>query len=119
MSEREILFRGKRMDNGEWVYRSPFEPYSEWYQIEPSTVSQYTGLKGKNGQRIFDGDIVKFDFGEDTIGVQCAIVEYDIKRHGFLVKPIYDWMYAELQDCEVCGNIHDNPNLLEVTGDGA
>ena len=133
---REILFRGKQLDNGEWVYgyyvhigpvscqRAYIIPEyaSAIYvkEVDPSTVDQYTGLKDKNGKRIFEGDIVSTDIARPYL-----IVEF---RDGCFMfncndggKDYYDIMLPILEDAqteykygEIIGNIHDNPELLGV-----
>lgn len=121
----EILFRGKRKSDEQWIYgRLSYNGLGDTMkiiennffkeiQIMSDTIGQYTGLTDKNGKKIFEGDIVQHDFGVEQIGVQYAVVEYDSKYASFMIKPLCDWMYCEKDDCEVIGNMHDNPELLE------
>ena len=129
---REILFRGKRLDNGDWVYgyyvhigpvscqRAYIIPEyaSSLYvnEVDPSTVGQYTGLKDKNGKRIFDGDIAKVLQGKDKdiayVGFEnCAFMLYP-KTGNIYERTIWEYWYNDW-DVEVIGNITDNPELLE------
>ncbi len=135
MNDR-YLYRAKRTDNGEWVEghlitdehdeKKCFIGYVfgtnddgtphdyDVVEVDQSTICQCIGLKDKHGKLIFENDIVKHDFGEYQIGVQLAIVKYDSKYACYQIKPIFDWMYCDKSDCEVIGNIFDNPELLEV-----
>ena len=132
---REILFRGKRTDNGEWVYGWPFADTAdcslkkvgkcrcthdgseyfivEWVddfheyeerQVIPNTVGQYTGLKDKNGERVWEGDILSLRTGRPHVvrfknGV--FILEDSAIPISFAIK------------FDIIGNIHDNPELLK------
>lgn len=124
MNER-FLFRGKRKDNGEWVEGNLVytrtttlgvvtEIYTlkMSYQVIPETVGQCTGLKDKNGKLIFEGDIVK--------NKAWYVIKYDNGGYGLSAfgktKPIPimgHWNFNS-DEIEVIGNIHDNPELLEV-----
>lgn len=132
---REILFRGKRLDNGEWIdgslwlygedahiFGGPDFPYGcLWHKVDPATVGQYTGLTDKDGKRIFEGDIVRFferQFGgEDAPVIQSVGYE----EGGFCVHRYFlnNWLRnaingnIQLEGIEVIGNIHDNPELME------
>lgn len=125
---REILFRGKSEDNGEWVYGY----YAcigkhhyiltgklnligavnfEHYLVIPETVCQFTGLYDKNGKKIFEGDIVR-DTETSDVGAICFetntatfVIEFDS-----IIVNFYDYNNS---DVEVIGNIHDNHELLE------
>ena len=119
---REILFRGKRIDNGEWVYGQLwvnrtgtrettyiFLDDGDMEEVEVSTVEQYTGLDDKNGVKIFEGDILK-----DSLGWVC-LVKWDDSNGRFLgyqKKPRGDTYvcYVGREPAqEIIGNIHDNP----------
>ena len=74
-------------------------------------IMQYTGLKDKNGKEIYEGDIVKIFF--DSEKYEAFLVEYDnlcwqLREIGQLL-----WDYCNLYECEVVGNIYENPELLK------
>ena len=129
---REILFRGKRLDHGDWVYgyyvhigpvscqRAYIIPEyaSSLYvnEVDPSTVGQYTGLKDKNGKRIFEGDIAKVLQGKDKdiayVGFENGAFMLYPKTGNIYERTLWEYWYNDW-DVEVIGNITDNPELLE------
>ena len=129
---REILFRGKRLDNGDWVYgyyvhigpvscqRAYIIPEyaSSLYvnEVDPSTVGQYTGLKDKNGKRIFEGDIAKVLQGKDKdiayVGFENGAFMLYPKTGNIYERTLWEYWYNDW-DVEIIGNITDNPELLE------
>lgn len=115
---REIIFRGKRLDNGEWVYgfyalfasnkglkRGIYTGAENGcvipYEVIPETVGQFTGLTDKNGKKIFEGDIVY----NGVFKAQIELINGHFSPFGS------DTFFAD--ECEVIGNIYDNPELLE------
>lgn len=130
---REILFRGKRLDNGEWVYGSFLQVEHEDgsfttaifhkkdaggdAEVAPSTVGQYTGLKDKNGKRIFEGDILRSRH-DNLYPYDESIEVVKWFRNGWYIQQGEyppDAMDGDgvIPCSEVIGNIHDNPELLE------
>ena len=136
---REILFRGKSPDNGEWVEgyliqkggetliaRSPYCTgklhetswlefcFGGFIEVIPETVGQYTGLTDKNGKKIFEGDIVRYN---DTIH---KVIFCTINGSAFFGITMPDrgeiWNFDGItcaNKMEVIGNIHDTPELFK------
>lgn len=132
---REILFRGKRKDNGEWVYGNYavtdnnekqhfiFQNKAFEFEVDPETVGQYTGITDDNEKKIFEGDILgvtnddpdydyitKVYLDCDTLCVDVQGQDYDCTSIGFAIE-IWD---DECDQVEIIGNIYDNPELLKV-----
>ena len=118
---REILFRGKRTDNGEWLEGclatfkdgdcAIFDPDDEetpLYQVNPETVGQYTGLTDKNGKSIFEGDIIERR-GEITV-VIWQTTRYVAQK---LNNRPMSWFLVR-EGGAVIGNIYDSPELLKT-----
>lgn len=136
---REILFRGKRVDNGEWVEGFLFKYNGEYcIQLEgiecddyglyprcyaeviPETIGQFTGLTA-NGKKIFEGDICRFR--EWSKGDMCWIGKVHYEHQQFVISgnPNKECESEFLlvmsrfipENIEIIGNIHDNPELLK------
>lgn len=141
---REILFRGKRKDNGKWVegyyakrsnhacfayelrynhfiIKDIFMDYNlgvlQEFEIIPETAGQYTGLTDKNGKKIFEGDLCLCNRNiNDRFDKAVFVIKYD-ELIGFYGEN--EWggntiSADEFGMCEIFGNVFDNPELLEV-----
>jgi hypothetical protein len=128
---REMLFRGKRKDNGEWVYGYYYVSanihyitisYSEMeydldnWEVDENSVGQFTGVYDKNGNKVFEGDIVKSKKGSidevsyDSITFNLLVAQASAPK-GTCVN--FFGKNNPLIEIEVIGNIHDNPELLK------
>lgn len=123
--KREILFRGKRIDNGEWVYgfyiesskehhlgkrslivtgdRSTTYVGKEFVEVIPETVGQYTGLKDKNDIKIFEGDIGKTRRGGEYEVIFDGL-GWKFKNINGYPRP---WSTSNGKSVEIIGNIHE------------
>lgn len=130
---RETKFRGKCLDNGEWIEGDLLRMNGHWfifpdpapegidkYAVDPATVGEYTGLKDKNGKEIYEGDVIRSPLSEDktrphrifyhtgNAAFMGALVD---RKELCYLRLDQDWIYKF--EKEVIGNIHDNPELLK------
>lgn len=137
---REILFKAKRIDNGEWIEghytecrgetfigidtSSMFEifcpPVIRWFKVSSETLCQFTGLYDKNGNKIWENDIVNHNGEYATVkfGTYCSSFDCESYNLGFYVDfPEETFYRKELgywrRKAEIAGNVFDNPELLQ------
>ena len=140
---RQIKFRGKSLRDGEWFYGNLFERDTKGNThittlergclvIDPDTVGQYTGLHDRKDREIYEGDVLFVEFDDRSGGNQ--LVGWNEKTASWGVMDAYSYhsyrqrklrryhnhiLLAYLKEasiCEVVGNIHDNPELMNVSG---
>ena len=132
---RQIKFRGKRNDQDEWVFGDLIEENGgdtyivqaniiQWkqFEVDPDTVSQFTGLVDRNGKEIYEGDVLEYDTGKRYIVIYSTegldsntndfyigafMLKDDRNFHELICSVTRPYRYAE-----IIGNIHDNPELL-------
>jgi uncharacterized phage protein (TIGR01671 family) len=128
---REILFRGKRSDNGNWIIGSLFTRINDCFifplpittsksKVDTETVGQFTGLTDKKGTKIFEGDIIRAKIeGGNHNGFTWHNMPVDFQQGSFCLNDRNGYIFCVLGafapsvTLEVIGNIHDNPELLE------
>jgi uncharacterized phage protein (TIGR01671 family) len=125
---RPIKFRGKRIDDGTWVYGSYqadvmclnkhtiiYSDNEGFYcedEVIPETVGQFTGLHDRNGKEVYEGDIIRNHEGD------VAEVKYVIEHATYMARLVNPHQYhyittdGKLKICEVIGNIYEHPELL-------
>lgn len=124
---REILFRGKRLDNGEWVEGNLIQyPLSSYFHIMsnhgfddarcvlPETVGQYTGVEDCTGRKIFEGDLIKgFDsYTGEMYQDVTGIVEFRNGSFGAIWNGCFEPFAICDDEIIITGNVHDSPELM-------
>ena len=128
---REIKFRGKRKEGSEWLYGLPYKVNNDYYiqvegglnspdyyRVDSNTIGQFTGLLDKNGKEIYEGDLLDCDPSPQLpenpikVGWSNKYASFVLNKSGWA----YSHYFGEAlnpEDCEIIGNIHDNPELIK------
>lgn len=123
---REILFKGKRTDNGEWIFGDlrhwpsgsigiRDDTIGHTFKVVPETVGQFTGKDDRNGKKVFEHDILQILIFD---GVSRGVVQWCENDQCYVLTTKEGWHiddfgnYGRPEYYEVIGNIHDNQNLL-------
>lgn len=143
---REILFKAKRIDGGEWVegnlvlskdaeegWEAIIIPkldsnmftkggakgnlgFENWHRVDENTICQYTGLTDKNGNKIWENDIVESTYNDTYEGIDCGIGLVEFYQGLWYVGGDVQNALYDIDQCnavEVIGNVFDNPELLK------
>lgn len=114
---RKIKFRGKSVDEGKWLIgalvpngqRPCIAPFGDGFHLErvdPSTIGQFTGLTDCNGKEIYEGDIVRYtDANDETTTSTVRFVDCAFS-------PLTEIIWMGNAECDIIGNIHDNPEQI-------
>lgn len=124
---REILFRGKKKDSGEWTFGLLRECYGSFFIenedvndiVDPETVGQYTGFTDTNGKKIFEGDLMAFRPLKGVVevvwdGIGWKTFSRFLGGKIRLADATERYDIHTMRTFEVIGNKWDNPELLEV-----
>lgn len=129
--KREILFRGKSKNTGKWLYGDPVKSLNDkmymihgatedaintrnevdfvYSEVDPESVGQYTGLLDRNGDKVFEGDVLEMGGGISIVVWDDAA--FAVKNPG---SNVIDWPHSSFfEKSSIIGNIHDNPELLK------
>lgn len=126
---REILFRGKRKDNGEFVYGLPFSMHAsnkvegietfdgERHVIIPKTMGQYTGRRDRFWHKIYENDIVIYEWGNRAVLMEIVFGDGEFRMRPLKEYPFETWEIRITDEdyLEKIGNIYDNPELIGGT----
>lgn len=130
LTQRRILFRGKRMSDGEWMKGFLTESKTDWHEmkiecwstrkngkpyfesgpVDPITVGQFTGYLDKDGKEIFEGDICQIGNLKYKVDFRRSRWQFTIVSTGQYVCRLFPLSCGE--HCTIIGNVHDNPEYL-------